>query len=63
MQKKAASAVQRKNGLMANVSINIKDVYMILKFEGGGGLFVLRIVSHITTARIHWHLRLGNVRV
>ena len=62
MQKKAASAVQRKNGLMANVSINIKDVYMILKFEGGG-LFVLRIVSHITTARIHWHLRLGNVRV
>ena len=35
MQKKAASAVQRKNGLMANVSINIKGVYMILKFEGG----------------------------
>ena len=62
MQKKAASAVQRKNGLMANVSINIKDVYMNLKFEGGG-LFLLRIVSHITTARIHWHLLLGNVRV
>ena len=38
MQKKAASAVQRKNGLMANVSINIKDVYIILKFEGGGYL-------------------------